>query len=308
MKKIFIILMMLMVLMVFNINVYASDYKWSDFPNIPSQFSNDIYRVILYDPPYGDYKLFVSDEPFYNVNELRYICSDGFQRGKYYYMGYDDWSEYTYDTQQPYGYTDILLSTHDIYIKVGNTLTDNIYFYGDPVNTYAGDPGPTPTPYHNEPPDSWYQSILDWIVDSLGGIFEGLATPFQNIAQGINNIFQLFNPENQQNIFRILFVPRPEFIKANITALYGVIEEKIPLLNDLILILHGMAENLINAEVNTPPEFKITMPQKWGGFEAKIIDFNIYVPYRFFIMNIIRAIAWYFFIKRLLRRMPTIIY
>jgi hypothetical protein len=118
----------------------------------------------------------------------------------------------------------------------------------------------------------------------------------------------LFNPENQQNLFRILFVPRPEFIQANITALYGVIEEKIPLLNDLIAIVNGIAESLRTAEVTTPPEFKITMPQKWGGFEAKIIDFSMYVPYRFFIMNIIRAIAWYFFIKRLLRRMPTIIY
>ena len=135
-----------------------------------------------------------------------------------------------------------------------------------------------------------------------------MAVPFQNIAQGLNNIFQLFNPENTENIFRILFVPRPEFIKANISALYAMIELKVPLLNDLIMIVKGMAENIIIIEVNTPPQFTITMPEKWGGFEAKIIDFSIFTPYRFFIVNIIRAIAWYYFIKRLLNRMPTLIY
>ena len=137
---------------------------------------------------------------------------------------------------------------------------------------------------------------------------EGLAVPFQNIAQGLNKIFQLFNPENPQNLFRILFVPRPEFIKANISAMYAMIELKVPLLNDLITIVKGMAESMLIVEVNTPPEFKITMPQKWGGFEAKIIDFSIFVPYRFFIKNIIRAIAWYYFLKRLLQRMPNLIY
>ena len=137
---------------------------------------------------------------------------------------------------------------------------------------------------------------------------EGLAVPFQNIAQGLNNIFQLFNPENPQNLFRILFVPRPEFLEENVSALYVIIEQKIPLLNDLILIVKGMAESMLIVEVNTPPEFKITMPEKWGGFEAKIIDFSMFAPYRFFIVNIIRAIAWYFYIKRLLRRMPNLIY
>lgn len=137
---------------------------------------------------------------------------------------------------------------------------------------------------------------------------EGLAVPFQNIAEGINSIFQLLNPANSQNIFRVLFVPRPEFLEANISIMYGMIEQKIPLLNDLLVIVKGMAESMIIVEVNTPPEFKITMPDKYGGFEAKIIDFSIFVPYRFFIVNIIRAIAWYFYIKRLLRRMPTLIY
>ncbi len=135
-----------------------------------------------------------------------------------------------------------------------------------------------------------------------------MAVPFENIAEGLNNIFQLFNPENTQNIFRILFVPRPEFLEANVSALYAIIEQKIPLLNDLIFIVKGMAESMIIVEVNTPPEFKITMPEKWGGFEAKIIDFSTFVPYRFFIVNIIRAIAWYYFIKRLLNKMPTLIY
>lgn len=137
---------------------------------------------------------------------------------------------------------------------------------------------------------------------------EGLAVPLQNIAEGINSIFQLFNPANSQNIFRILFVPRPEFVQGNISIMYGMIEEKIPLINDLILIVKGMAENLLIVEVNTPPEFKITMPQKYGGFEANIIDFSMYVPYRYFIVNIIRAIAWYFYINRLLRRLPKVIY
>lgn len=118
----------------------------------------------------------------------------------------------------------------------------------------------------------------------------------------------MFNPANQQNIFRILFVPRPEFLEEKIEETYGIIEDKIPLLNDLIIIVKGLAESLLVVEVNTPPEFKINMPQKWGGFEANIIDFSIFVPYRLFIVNIIRAIAWYFYIKRLLRRMPTIIY
>lgn len=160
----------------------------------------------------------------------------------------------------------------------------------------------------NGPPDTWYHSILDWVIDNVSGIFEGLAVPFQNIAQGLNNIFQLLNPQNPQNLFKILFVPRPEFLKANISALYAIIEAKIPLLNDLIVIVKGMAESMLIIEVNTPPQFTITMPEKWGGFEAKIIDFSMFVPYRFFIKNIIRSIAWYFYIKRLLRRMPNLIY
>ena len=83
------------------------------------------------------------------------------------------------------------------------------------------------------------------------------------------------------------------------------IKTKIPFLYATYDVLNGIREGL--TEGAQPPEFKISIP-KYGVNDVKIIDFTWYEPYRLFIKNIIRAIAWFFFIKRLLRRAPSLVY
>ena len=120
-KKVIIIAIIVFLLqLIFVMNVFASDYMWSYFPDIPSEFSNYEYRVIVYDPPYGDYKLFVSNEPFCATSS--HIFTDGYIKGKYCYIDDIEWSSHTYTTQKSYPYHDILLSTHDIYTD--RSLTD----------------------------------------------------------------------------------------------------------------------------------------------------------------------------------------
>ena len=295
MKKIIVCTIIIMFIM--QLNVFAEEgIPINGYPDLPLDWC-----WVVYEDVNGIHAIGITREMYYDsvYNKLR--VGEGTGATRYDYAKYDEQNNEWYGL----GGTALWRISNEELLDLNNAILiyNTFDIYDDNGNLwreeYTG---------QEEIPSEWYENILNWVMEHISGIFQGLATPFQNIAEGINNIFQLFNPANQQNIFRIMFVPRPEFIQANITALYGVIEEKIPLLNDLIVIVKGLAENLLNAEVNTPPEFKITMPAKWGGFEAKIIDFSMYVPYRFFIKNIIRAIAWYFFIKRLLRRMPTIIY
>lgn len=155
---------------------------------------------------------------------------------------------------------------------------------------------------------------------------EGLAVPFQNIAEGINNFREdvtdfrlkieniLFGEE-----YSLLHMNDPDnfwykqihgtWVKEEKQELHESIAEqlkiKIPFLYATYDIFSSIMQGL--TEEVKPPEFKISIP-KYGINDVKIIDFTWYEPYRLFIKNIIKAIAWYFFIKRLLRRAPSLVY
>ncbi len=155
---------------------------------------------------------------------------------------------------------------------------------------------------------------------------EGLAVPFQNIAEGINT-FRENMVDFRLKIENILFGEEYSFfhmnepdnfwykqihgtmLKEEKQALHESIGEqlkiKVPFLYATYDIFTGIMQGL--TEEPEPPEFKISIP-KYGINDVKIIDFTWYEPYRLFIKNIIKAIAWFFFIKRLLRRAPSLVY
>ncbi len=153
-----------------------------------------------------------------------------------------------------------------------------------------------------------------------------MAVPFQNIAEGLNNTrediidFRL----NIENIlfgeeYSFLHMNEPDnfwykqihgtWLKEEKQALHESIAEqlktKIPFLYATYDIFNGVMQGLV--EEPQPPEFKISI-DRYGVHDVKIIDFTWYEPYRLFIKNIIKAIAWFFFIKRLLRRAPSLVY
>ena len=199
-----------------------------------------------------------------------------------------------------YTLTTIYKANHDIYYDDGS----GVFFFSTEDNPSPSN-GPTPAPDPDEPPDSWFDTIRDWVDNILGGVFEGLAVPFEGIANGIKAL-----KDTIVNIldFERLFVPRPDFISNVVTFTKDKIEENIPFLNDVIYISVGLVNSIRGIEVNEPPKFLINLPQKYGGKSVEIIDFTYFTQYRSYIIGFIRAIAWFFFIRKIIRKLPEVVY
>lgn len=132
-----------------------------------------------------------------------------------------------------------------------------------------------------------------------------LAIPMQNIANGLKALKDTI--VNMLD-FNRLFVPRSEYLSNVITFTRDKIEEKIPFLNDVIYMSVGLVNTIRGIDVKEPPSFVISLPQQYGGKSVKIIDFTFFIQYRNYIIGFIRAIAWFFFVRKLMKKLPEVVY
>lgn len=77
-------------------------------------------------------------------------------------------------------------------------------------------------------------------------------------------------------------------------------KEKFPIAEQISLVLTTL---IVDTSTDTPPEFNIT----YMGATANIMDFTAYAQYKTFVQMLIVGIAWFMFLRRLFKRLPSII-
>lgn len=100
-------------------------------------------------------------------------------------------------------------------------------------------------------------------------------------------------------------VPREGYWAEQANRVMDVLDEKLPIIGQVI----GFFQGILNVDYETiTPSFMIEFSGKWGTFSRPIIDFSYFMQYRELIFSFVRGIAWFFFLKRLLTRLPSVIY
>ena len=144
---------------------------------------------------------------------------------------------------------------------------------------------------------------------------EGLANPFEGIAQGIvnlgehfSNVISYLNPFSE-NFFGIkliefigdllsnLFVPKED--------MFGNLQENIKNKFYFTTQIQEIFESLLNDfdYGDSVPSFSIT----YYGKTVDIIDFSPYLEYRSWLHAIILGISWFIFIRKTFYKIPGII-
>jgi hypothetical protein len=139
-----------------------------------------------------------------------------------------------------------------------------------------------------------------------------LAIPIQGIADGLTNIFTVIknigyalNPFHETFFLKIALIPAEGFEQNIWTESKTALELKMPLIFQISEFMNTIGEVSTG---NTKPEFTVTFNNKYGHGTYEIIDFSYFDDYRVFIINFIRMVTWFFFLKRLHKQIPSIIY
>lgn len=114
------------------------------------------------------------------------------------------------------------------------------------------------------------------------------------------------NPKSESFFLRVALVPSEEYFQNFFNDIHNSFEKKIPIVNDIISFLNGIKSLVFNG--NTPPKFSIKLPIGWGNKEVNIIDFSFFSSFRSLILNFMRVILWFTFLKRMYNRLPTDLY
>jgi hypothetical protein len=102
-----------------------------------------------------------------------------------------------------------------------------------------------------------------------------------------------------------LVVPSSGFFQGMFDDSFADFNAKMPVIDQLSTFFTSVKSV---ATEGTIPKFEMTMPPSFGGGTFNIIDFKLFTDYRTLILNIIRFISWFVFLKRLYGRIPKMIY
>jgi hypothetical protein len=163
---------------------------------------------------------------------------------------------------------------------IGQQLEPYTGTINDPVSVDEQDPSTA------EPPDkpagsSWWEWLLK---------------PLMAIGDFFKNIFEWLLG---------LVVPSDGFFQGMFDDSFSDFNAKMPVIDQLSTFFTSVKS--VSTE-GTIPKFEMTMPPSFGGGTFNIIDFKLFTDYRTLILNIIRFISWFVFLKRLYARIPRMIY
>ena len=133
------------------------------------------------------------------------------------------------------------------------------------------------------------------------GILQGLT----DILNSIKEILKYINPLSENFFLRIALVPSDGFFLNYVTEIKEAFFGKIPIFTQLFDFFTTVMDISVNGG---KPKFEVTFPDSYGGGTYSIIDFSMFDEYRVFIFNFIRFTAWFFFLKRLFRMLPYVVY
>ncbi|GAB6107492.1 hypothetical protein [Fusibacter bizertensis] len=149
-------------------------------------------------------------------------------------------------------------------------------------------------------------------LDGLGWLLNTIYDVIKDIPQKIDDLFNLLttllsyiNPLSDNFFLKIAFVPSPGFLTNYASEQLSNIFESFW----IVQIFQDVMDQVKEISLTSPkPEFTIDLPAKWGGTTVKFIDLQFYDDYRDYIHTFIKVVAWFFFLKSLVRRAPNMIY
>lgn len=137
---------------------------------------------------------------------------------------------------------------------------------------------------------NWLKTLLQEILDSI---------------LALANLVNWINPFSDSFILKVAFIPSEGYFQNYWNDLYFMYKEKIPIIGQMYDFFAPV--NDINFS-ETIPEFSVDLPSDMGGVKAPIIDFGFFTDYRTMILNFIRFIAWFIFLKRMFKYLPRVVY
>lgn len=141
------------------------------------------------------------------------------------------------------------------------------------------------------------------IFDRIGGI----KTVIDNIKDGFVTLLDYLNPFSDNFILKMAVIPRAGFLEEYVNELKSIFDIRFRLIYDALDYVKFLIDYNVS-EGGEPPVYEITMPAKYGGDTFSVVDFSYFSNYRTYILNFIRFIAWFMFIKRIIKKFPLIIY
>lgn len=136
-------------------------------------------------------------------------------------------------------------------------------------------------------------------MDSIKEFFKGLVAPVKSFFK---TLLDYLNPLSDNFFLKVAFIPRDGYFMNYFTDIKGAFDNKIPIVGQLFDFFKVIATATV---LDAPaPQFMLN----YQGVSMSIIDFSFVLEYRTIIVNFIRFTAWFFFLKRLYNRIPSMIY
>ena len=139
-------------------------------------------------------------------------------------------------------------------------------------------------------------NVSNSILDNVKSLLSSIINLPSKIAESIQGFFITLGNTIIEKL-EYLFIPSGDNLFSDVK---DIISEKFGIFNQLF----DLAGVVIHYEFSDePPNFNITL----YGHTITIVDWELFSKYRLFIHGIIIFIAYYFFIQRLIKRIPQII-
>jgi hypothetical protein len=137
--------------------------------------------------------------------------------------------------------------------------------------------------------------------------WEWLLSPLAKILEWLQKIWEAIKALVGELIAGLvsIFVPSEGYFEDLFKDIKAKFDLKLPLISQLTSFFIDIKDATFNSSI---PTFEIRVPDDWGGGVYSIIDFKYFTDYRVWILNFIRFTAWYFFLKRVYNRIPSVVY
>lgn len=128
-----------------------------------------------------------------------------------------------------------------------------------------------------------------------------------NIAEPIGIFFSTtMNPFSDDFFLKKAFVPSAEFWTMNEERFENIWTGKFAFVDKIKGFVDSFKDALVND--SNAPSFNMTLPSKWGGSTVSIINFGAFDSIRLLVKNIVRIFIWLFFIFKMYKKVPDMIY
>lgn len=205
-------------------------------------------------------------------------------------------------------FTNVITDLQEMSTKIGNWFAgigDKIEGFAEDVSGFFN--GLTLTVIN------WFTDLLEDLQEmstNIGNWFadlsDNIAGFFEELGDKITIIMSYLNPLSDDFFLKIAFIPSQDFIEMNNERMASLGEQKFGFIEDFKFVFEDLKDNF-NVGSNAP-NFSLTLPTKWGGSTVNIINFEAYDSVRLIVKNIIRIFIWLFFIFKMYKRIPKIIY